>query len=481
MDNIKKEKREASFGYALFVIIAFLVILVGGTLLLDAPVSAMFLISWLFLVPAIMHLGYSFSEVWEAMISSIKEGTYAIVILLAIGALIGSWILAGTVPAVLYWGMNVISPQYFMFTAFLICVIFSLACGTSWGTMGTIGIALYGVGVALGVSEGAVVGVIVSGAYFGDMLSPLSDSPNIITGVVRVNLMEYIKKFVIVVIPAFVVTCIIFFVMGLTGHIDGSVGNSVIEIQGAISEHFKVGFLAFIPLIVTIVLLLIKVDSLMTIIISAVVGLIIAPIYQGVAVTDLVNVFWNGFVIESGNEMLDSLLNRGGALSMSDTSWMMLLAFGLVGACERANVMTVLVRPIKNKVKTFWQLTGVAQITSLIGNCMGVNNFSLLMSGTILRPVYEEKGVDPVNLAIAVNGTGTVMNSLIPWNAGAIYVLGLYGVSIIDWAPYSIFSWAMPVCIFVFALFNKSFRITPKEKTAADVGEAEISDAEKEL
>ena len=170
------------------------------------------------------------------------------------------------------------------------------------------------------------------------------------------------------------------------------------------------------------------------------------------------SIFWNGYSIESGSEMLDTLLNRGGALSMSDTCWMMLLAFGMVGACQKANIMSIIVAPIVKGISKFWQMTLVSQITSIIGNCMGVNNFALIMSGTILRPIYEEKNIDKVNLAIAVNGTGTVMNSLIPWNAGSIFCFGLYGVAVSQWAMYSIFSWVMPLTILALAFMGKYYK-----------------------
>ena len=460
MSKLKEQReiKQASFGYALFVIIGFLVIAVGGTFLLNASISAMFLVSYLFLVPAIMRLGYSFGDIWEAMTDSIKGGVYALVILLSIGALIGSWIVAGTVPAILYWGMNIISAKFFMVTAFIICAIFSVICGTSWGTLGTIGVALFGVGISLGVPQGCVVGAIISGAYFGDMLSPLSDSPNIISGAVGVNLMDYIKKFAVIVAPAFVITDIVFLIMGFSSGVGGSTEAAVAELQGVIAANFKIGFVAFLPIILVIVLLILKVDSIMTILISAVFSLILAPFYQGAAVGDLMSIFWNGYSIESGSEMLDTLLNRGGALSMSDTCWMMLLAFGMVGACQKANIMSIIVAPIVKGISKFWQMTLVSQITSIIGNCMGVNNFALIMSGTILRPIYEEKNIDKVNLAIALNGTGTVMNSLIPWNAGSIFCFGLYGVAVSQWAMYSIFSWVMPLTILALAFMGKYYK-----------------------
>ena len=457
----KPLRRKATLGYAIFVFAGILGIILGANILIKAPIAPMFLIIWLFIYPATMMLGYTFEEVNAAMMDSCRNGLGAVLIILAVGAMIATWIAAGTVPALIYYGLMFINPQYFLLSAFVLCSMVSLACGTSWGTMGTAGIAMFGVGASLGIPPGVTLGAIISGSYLGDMLSPMSDSTNVAAAATGVDLIYHCKQLAIIVLPISCLTGILFMVIGMQYSVDTFEASFIGEIMSALSAKFSLGFVAFIPMIVLLAMLMAKMPAMYSMLFSAVVGATVAAMYQGLPADQTVQVFWNGYVSDTGHKFIDSLLNRGGVRSMFNPACMMLFAFGMVGAFNTVGILDAVVNPIIKRVKTVAQLSAISQVISIIGNTLGTNTFSLLMTGTLMTPAYHKYGLHPVNLGKSLNSTSTVICPYIPWNASGIFVAGMFSVPIANWAPYALFSYLMPIAAFLFVLFN--FRVIPAD------------------
>lgn len=456
-----KEKKVASTPYALLVLAGVLVIVLGANLLLGAPIQPMFLVAWLFIYPMCMHLGYTFKEIDNGVMESIKKGMGAVLTILVVGALIATWISAGTVPAIIYYGLKIISPKIFLLATFLLCSMVSLACGTSWGTLGTAGIAMFAVGESLGIPVGMTVGAIVSGSFLGDMMSPMSDSTNVASAACGIDLITHCKELGIIALPVAVVTSGIYFIMGMRFAGDAFDNSYVEEIIGAIGSQFHVGLPAFIPVVLLLVLIFLKKPAMLSMLVSALVGCVVAVLYQGMDATNCMNVFWTGYVADTGEEFLDTLLNRGGVVSMASTAFMMIFAFGMIGAFNTVGIMEAIIHPIAKKTKSLFQLTLVSEIIALIGNMMGTNTFSLLMTGTLMSPAYKEYKLHPTNLSKAINATSTPGCTFIPWNASGIYVVALFGAGTLAFAPYACFVYLMPIAVLLSVVLK--FRVLPAD------------------
>lgn len=456
---MKVERKEPSFGYALMSFVLVLALVLGCNHLLGAPLQAMFMISWLLIIPLCMHLGYTYNEIWSAMMESVKNGMSAILILLAVGAMIGCWTACGAVPTIIYAGLNVINPRMFLLTTFLLCSFISIACGTSWGTLGTAGIAMFAIGESLGIPSAMTVGAIVSGSYLGDMLSPMSDSTNVASASVGSELITHCKELLYIVVPAFLISAAIYALMGVqftSMNFDQSYIQSVIA---SMKHYFRLGLVAIIPVITLFILLFMKKPSFPSMVTSALIGLFIAVVWQGASLNNIFGYFWKGYSIETGEVFLDKLLNRGGVSSMFGSGAFMLFCFGMAGAFNKAGILQAIINPIASKAKKPIQLTLVTQIISTVGNMMGTNTFTILMCGTLMGPVYKKEGLHPTNCSKVMNCTSTVVTSLIPWSVDGVYIFGLFGVATINYGMYSLYAWIVPLMALLFVILG--IRVIP--------------------
>ncbi len=454
------EKRNPTLGYAFIVIIGVLAIVLGGNKLLGAPIQPMFLIVWLWIVPMCMHLGYSFKEIEDGMMESIKKGMGAVLTVLAVGALVATWIAAGTVPTIIYIGLKIIRPNIFLLATFILCSLVSLACGTSWGTIGTAGIAMFAVGESLGIPMGMTIGAIVSGSYLGDMISPMSDSTNVVSATVGTDLVTHCKEIGILTIPVSIITGIIYFIMGIQFGGENFDATYISGVMTSIGQQFKIGPVCFIPLVLLLYLIIRKKPSMLSMIVSALVAGVVAVLYQGMDYHNVITVFWNGYKADTGEAFIDTLLNRGGITSMSALGLMMIFAFGMIGAFNTVGLMDTIIHPLAKKTKTTFQLTLTSEIIALIGNMMGSNTFSLLMTGALMLPAYEEKGLHPTNLSKAINATSTPGCTFIPWNASGLYIAGAFGITnTLIFAPYACLVYLMPVAVLISVVIG--YRVIP--------------------
>lgn len=448
---------KATTRYAIFAILGVLVIVVGANLLFKAPIQPMFMVLWLYIYPVCMALGWSFKEIDAAVLDGCRKGLSSVLLLFAVGALIAGWIAAGTVPAIIYFGLQIIEPHIFLVATFVLCSVMSIACGTSWGTMGTAGIAMFAIGEGLGIPAGVTVGAIVSGSFLGDMISPMSDSTNVASAACETDLFTHCKELVRLVSPVFLITAGIFYVMGIKYATDSFDNSYILEIQASIASHFEIGLPVFIP----IILLLFRLPAFHSMVTPALVALVVAATYQGMDPSAGMGYFWTGYKLSSGEAFLDTLLNRGGVGSMFSTGLMMLFAFGMVGAFTKVGILEAIVNPISKKVRSLVELTAISQIIAIIGNTMGTNCFSILMTGSLMLPAYRKYDLHPTNLSKLLNCTSTVVCALVPVNAAAIYTCGLFNVSVIDYLPYSVYAYLLPVFALLMVILN--VRVVPAE------------------
>ncbi|MCC8059928.1 MAG: hypothetical protein LIO81_03680 [Clostridiales bacterium] len=457
-----------TMGYSLFVVAVFLFIVLGGYQILSAPMNIMFGMAWLFLFPACMYLGYTFDEINGAVLDQCRKSMTGVFIIISVGSVIAAWIACGCIPAIIYYGLGIVNPSYFLVATFMLCVVISTACGTSWGAAATAGMAMFAIGQSMGVPAAMTVGAIASGSLFGDMLSPLSDSANLAAISVGGDLMKHCKESAFIAVPAMIITAIIYTVMGMS-YAGGTFDTAYIaEIRGSIGSLFHVGIVAFIPLLLLIVLLFKKVPAMFAMLISAICGGLIAVFYQGLPLQKMFTFMWSGYKIETDVAFISTLLNRGGMTSMANTAIMTLFTYGVIGSINKVGIMDPLVKPLVEKAKGILSLAVVTEVVAAIAVCFGNGGVAMLLTGTIMAPAYKEKKLDLLNLSKVSSALAVPWNAIIPWTTTSIYFMGLFDVTPMQWIPYFVFAFVMPIMALIFMAFHIR-EIPAQEETETNV------------
>lgn len=417
-------------------------------------------------------IAYSKGLQWPALekgiLKSIQSAMPAILILLLIGALSGTWIISGIVPAMIYYGLKVLSPSVFLFASCFICSVVSIATGSSWTTVATVGLALSGVGETLGFPAGLVGGAIISGAYFGDKLSPLSDTTNLASAMAGVNLFTHIRYMLFTTIPSITIALILYIIFGLSQD-NVIVQSDLAGVLNALSETFYISpVLLLVPLGV-IVLVLLKIPAFPALLIGSLAGGIAAIIFQKDVLFQIVSAdsyletsysavlkaMYTSIQVVSGNKILDNLLSSSGMEGMLNTVWLILCAMIFGGVME---VSGLLGRITYSLVKI--ARSTVALISSTVGTCIFFNltasdqYLAIVVPGKMFRKAYEDKNLLPQNLSRTLEDSGTVTSPLIPWNTCGAAQATVLGIATFAYAPYSFFNLISPVITILFAYFN---------------------------
>ena len=412
--------------------------------------------------------GYSWKEVESGIVKGIGMGMRAILILLAVGALIGTLIMSGTVPAMIFYGLDILSPSFFYFTACIICAISSISIGSSWTVAGTLGVALMGIATGLGLSPSVTAGAIISGAYFGDKMSPLSDTTNLAPAIAGTDLFSHIRHMVWTTGPSLLIALIIFLIMGLTSNAEGN-AEGLQLIQLTLNKTFNISIISFIPIIVIFVLAYKKMPAFPTILIGALLAGLFSILLQPEVVSNFVNhpglssgltmisgvwtALHSGFVLESGVTVVDDLLTRGGMASMLNTIWLVVCALTFGAVLETAQLL----HKIVEKVLIFANSTGSLIVTT-IATCIGINiiaadqYIAIVLPGRMYRAEFKRRKLAARNLSRALEDSGTITSPLIPWNTCGAYMSASLGIATFSYVPYCFFNLVNPVIAIIYAL-----------------------------
>ncbi|GHV82781.1 Na+/H+ antiporter NhaC [Spirochaetia bacterium] len=397
-----------------------------------------------------LWLGFSWKQIENAMFDGIHQALQAVIILAIIGVLIGVWLVAGVVPTMIYYGLKIISPSFFLVAALLTCSITSLATGTSWGTAGTIGIALMGVAVGLGIPLPMAAGAILSGAYFGDKMSPLSDTTNLAPAMAGTDVFTHVKFMLKSTVPVYIIVLIAYLIIGFRfggGRTDLS---GVQELTDGIRSSFNINPVLFIPPIVVIVTIALKVPAIPGIFLGIVSGGILGVIVQGNNFGDLLNCAYSGYLSETGIEAIDDLLSSGGLENMMFSISLTILAMMFGGIMEKTGQLEVIVAQLVKFAKGTTSLVGLTLGTCVASNaCMPEQYISIVVPGRMYNASYRKFGLHPKMLSNALEGSGTVTSALIPWNTCGVYMAGILGISTFQYAPWAFFNWLMPITVLV--------------------------------
>ncbi len=410
--------------------------------------------------------GLSWNEIERGMIDTISVSLQSVLILLMVGSLIGSWILSGTVPSMIYYGVELMSPDYFYLTACLVCALLGFSIGSSWTVAGTLGIGLMGIAAALDLSLPISAGAIISGAYFGDKLSPLSETTNLAAAVTSNNLFDHIQHMLWTTIPGFVIALVIFFILGI-GSGSNVVINDIEILQAAMQETFTINPLMLAPLILLLGMAVRKLPALSTLICGTLAGCLFAIIFQWDVVVALAadkslaapaavfkglfSAMFLGYSSVTGNEALDSLLSKGGMSNMLTTIGLVVNAMALGGAMTRTGLLQRLVEAALSRVKSAGDL-----ILATVGTCIGTNilaadqYLSIVIPGQMFVKSYEDRDLSTINLSRTLEDSGTLTSALVPWNTCGAYMSATLGVSTFMYAPYAFFNILCPIIAVIY-------------------------------
>lgn len=409
------------------------------------------------------------AEIWE----NLKSIFIPIMILLLVGALAGTWLVSGVIPAMVYYGLQVLSPEIFLPASVVIAAIISIATGSSWTTSATVGIALIGIGTALGISGGMIAGAVISGAYFGDKMSPLSDTTNLAPAMAGTDLFTHIKYMAYTTVPTIIVTLIAFSIMSLT--IDTTGTADISSFLSTIDSTFSITPWLFIVPLIVIALILLKTKPLIALGIGVLSAAVFAFIFQpeilsslsSSSFTAIVNAIFSDTAIVTENEKLNDLFSSGGMIGMLWTILLIICAMVFGGVMDAIGALARITRELLKLATTVFGL-----FASTVISCLGLNviasdqYLALVIPGKMFKQAYEDRGLAPENLSRTLEDSGTVTSVLIPWNTCGAYQSSVLGVGVGEYFFFAIFNWLSPFTTLLFAAFRIKIRQLSSPKTA---------------
>ncbi len=495
---MNKKYKEANLIQALFPVLILIGLLVlnikyldyfGGDVLGGANQMALIFASTVAGIIAV-RLGRSWQDVRHSIVKSIGAAMPSMLILLLIGSLAGTWIISGIVPALIYYGLQILNAKFFLVVSVIIAAIVSLSTGSSWSTIATIGIALFGIGKTLGLDEGIIAGAIISGAYFGDKLSPLSDTTNLAPAMAGTDLFTHVRYMLYTTIPSLILTLIIFFIIGINTEVSSSETN-VNEILIALKQSFYISPVLFIVPIFLIIIIIKKMPPVPALFIGTLAGGIFAIIFQPQIIYEiaqfqgnyasasyiaLLKTMYGNIALNSTNPFVNELLSSSGMSGMLATIWLILTAMIFSGIMESAGLLITIANSIVKYAKSTGSLVASTIATSIFMNTTASDQYiSIVVPGRMYAKTYEKMGLKPEVLSRALEDGGTVTSVLVPWNTCGAVQSTVLGVPTLVYAPYTFFSIISPFMSILFAYLNiKIRRFTPSEMEILSKKQQEI-------
>ncbi len=408
------------------------------------------------------RLGFTYKELERGVLQSMMKGMPAMLIVIVVGALIGSWIAAGTIPMLIYFGLDLISPAYFLVTACIVCSIVSLVTGTSYGTVGTIGVAFIGIAQGLGIPLGQAGGAIVAGAYFGDKLSPFSDTTNLAPIAAQSNLFDHIKHTLWTTTPAWLLGLSVYFFIGFSSSAEQNFSLQNAEIiQQTVHENFRFHVLLLLPPLITLYSAIRKKPVIPNMLFSSVVAVALAIWLQDLTLKTAVASMVSGFVSQTGSEMVDRLLSRGGMANMMHVTLIAFCAFAFGGIVQTAGMLDVILQRLLKIADTTGKLVASTVSAGITTALMTGSSFlSIILPGELFAPAFKKRKLAAKNLSRTTEDSGTVVVPLVPWSIAGVFMAGTLGIPTMDYAPWAIMCYTG----FIFALIYgfSGFKIAPK-------------------
>ena len=464
--STERIQKEPSLLVSSIAIIGILVILMIGIVVLKININVILFMSLIYISAVANIAGFSIDTVLEGMKESVYKAFIGLLFFLLIGAIIGIWIQCGTVPTLVYYGLNILTPKFFLTTSLIICSIVSFATGTSWGTVATVGIAIMGVGIGGGfnIPLPLVAGSIVSGAWFGDKMSPISDTSVIASMSVDTDIYDHLKVMWYTTLPSYIITIIIYTLLGLKYSSSVFDIAEVIQIQGVLTNNFNINFIMFIPMLVVLVLSILRFPAVQTLVIGIVSGVLISIFCQGNGITETLASINNGYTNATGVEVVDKLIIRGGINSMMPTFCLGFLALCLGGAIEKIGFLRVIIEKILWKLKTVFSLVLLTMASCILGNIVfGDVYLTIILNGGLYKDAYDKFGLHRSMLSRTIVEATTMSIPLIPWSVAGAFVAGTLGIATVDYFKFTFLNIINPILSLILTSFGV-FVIKTKHK-----------------
>lgn len=397
----------------------------------------------------------SYKKLEAGLVEGAGAGMAAVFLFFFIGILVSSWMMSGTIPTLIYAGFTMITPSYFFAIVFIITSIVGISIGSSLTTVATVGVAFIGMANVLDLSLAIAAGAIVSGAFFGDKMSPLSDTTNLASSIVKVDLFEHIRNMGWTTVPAFMLSAIFFAL--LSPNVTLTNTDKITAFQEGLLETGMIHWYTVIPLVVLVILSILKVPALMTLAISAASGIAITYFHHSYSGPEVLKILFEGFVPTTGIEDIDVLLNGGGMESMMFTVGLVLLALSMGGLLFTLGIVQCLLVKIESLLKKVSSVIAASALTAIgINVLIGEQYLSILLTGQAFQSQYEKVGLANKNLSRVMEDAGTVVNPLVPWSVCGIFIAGMLGVDTIDYLPFAFFCLLSPVLTILFGYLGKT-------------------------
>lgn len=423
--------------------------------------------------------GFSWSEIEKAIVNGISLSLGAILILLSVGALIGTWLLSGTVPTMIYYGLKILDPSWFYAASCIICGIVAMSIGSSWTTAATIGVALLGISQGLDLSPAITAGAVISGAYFGDKVSPLSETTNLAPAIAGSELFAHIRYMLWTTVPSIATALVIFTILGFTESTTAST-EAIDSLNEQLASQFNLSVFNLVPLVVLLVLAIRKAPAFIAVSIGAIIGAIWAVLFQPELIGRLAGeglsqveanlrvvwtAFFDGVAIETGNSELNDLLSGGGMSSMLNTTWLIMCALSFGAVLEHLGMLKVFVTAILKTAKSTGSLIASTVATCFSTNLITADQYmAIVMPGRMYKEEYERRGLHPVVLSRTLEDSGTIISPLIPWNTCGAYMYSVLMVNPLDYLFYCFFNIINPILAVIYGFIG--FKIKKLVKPA---------------
>ncbi len=469
-----KTKKQATIGHALIPILTLIATLFLAIVVYEQdPHIPMIIATIVAVAISLYSLGYTWDELEKSAIATIQLAMQAVLILMVIGTVIGVWILSGTVPTMIYYGLQIIAPGIFLIATAIICAIVAISTGSSWTTAGTVGIALLGIGQGLGMPDYIIAGAIISGAYFGDKLSPLSDTTNLAPAMAGSALFEHIKYMLYTTIPSFIIALILYGIIGSRYSGQALDTANIDIILSGMSSNFNISPLLLLPPVIVILLVIFKIPAIPGLIAGTTIGGIFASIFQGSGFGEIINAAHNGFTSETGIEVVDELLTGGGLDSMLWTVSLIILAMVFGGIMEKTGMLGAIGKTILKFANNTGSLITATILTSIAVNILAAEQYlSIVIPGRMYKDIYAERGLHPKVLSRTLEDAGTLTSPLIPWNTCGAFMYSVLLVSPFEYAPFAFLNLISPIIAIIYGFTG--FKIATIDNKNQDIDKKNI-------
>ena len=438
--------KDPGFLHSLICFGGVIVIVIAGMLWLEISLHSLLVIAVVWVAGHSYGLGINYLQIKSGMIAGIVKGLGAIFIFFLIGILVAALIEGGTIGSLIYYGLYLLHPTFFLPAGLILCSLMSLATGTAWGTIATIGVVLMGLGAALGIPLPLVAGMIVSGASFGDKMSPVSDTTNLAAMSANTDLYSHIKSMLYTTVPTYIISLILFIFLGLYYSGQTLSAEELMLLTDSLESEFLINPLTLLPLLVLLVFSLRRAPAEVSMLASVVTGVLLAVTMQDRSITDVLNSLHTGYVANTGMESIDDLLSRGGITSMMWTMSLALIAMSLGGILDKAGFVRVLLGGLLSRIKRTASLMATTIGAGVAANMsMGEGYLSIIFGGQIFRESFEENNLENHMLSRCLEEGATLSTSLIPWTTSGAFITGVLGMSPLVYGPWTFFNYINPL------------------------------------